>query len=153
MIAIIQAIVTAIVEIISKLTNKSTKLQTETQNQADVANARLRNTLEVEETNKAIKYAASKDHPIPSPSEWNKGVGLLIIISTIIITGCESQQHVTYIQSRLPIIEPPARPTIVIGNDTWTDRDEALVRYSMSLEQAIKAYNQYAKDTNDRNGY
>ena len=149
MLDIISTIVTAIMNAVAKITGKATQDQNKAQAQADVATAKLVSSIKVDQVNSDIKKSTTQIK-IPSPSKWNSGAGLIIL--TLILIGCESDKS-TFVHGRMPVIDIPPRPVLEVNDDIWTTREKALVDYAISLEHAIKTYNEYANKSNRDNGY
>lgn len=82
----------------------------------------------------------------------------LVVLSVFLLTvaGCWPPKLFTryiYVEDKKPLIEKPDRPDLPENPPTFTEREQILVNYTVSLEALIDEYNEWAVEENIENEY
>ncbi len=102
---------------------------------------------------KKIANVEVKPEDVPTDAKgWNNGAGLVLLCMALMFTsGCSLFTRYVEVKDRKPIIETTPRPELSEGK--FNEREQKLVKYSVTLETKITTYNDWAKAQNIENEY
>jgi len=104
-----------------------------------------------ERKSRRLRVAVKAD--ITGTRKANNIVTLLLIGFVIAFSTACSVKPIVFYAPRVPVIHLPDRPELPNESVAFTEREKLIAAYAAAMEARIEKYNDYALDSNERNGY